>query len=53
MLIECSECQFLRIISPDDDELPAEIVIEHGKKTGHTLSTEPVDDEAHTYQRTK
>lgn len=44
MQVECTDCHFARVISPEDEELPADVVIEHGQETGHTLSTHPVDE---------
>lgn len=35
--VDCTECPFSRTVSPDDDLVPAEVVIEHGKQTGHLL----------------
>lgn len=35
--VDCTECPFSRTVSPDDDRVPAEVVIEHGKQTGHLL----------------
>lgn len=36
--IECTECQFARTVSPDEDVLPADVIVEHGDETGHTLN---------------
>ena len=44
MRVECQECPFKRTIDPDDDDLPADIVVEHGNETGHKLEVESLDD---------
>lgn len=44
MLVECTECSFSRVVSPEDDELPVDVIIEHGSEHGHTLNTEPVNE---------
>lgn len=43
MRVECTDCRFSRIASPEGDELPGEIVIRHGRRTGHTLTITPLD----------
>lgn len=40
--VECQECQFSEVVEPGDDRVPADIVIEHGKKRGHKLSVKPL-----------
>ncbi|SEP10483.1 hypothetical protein SAMN04487948_11448 [Halogranum amylolyticum] len=37
MKVTCGECTFTQVIHPGDEELPSEIVVEHGKQTGHKL----------------
>ena len=44
MKVECKECRFSRVVGPDDDRLPGEVVIEHGDETGHRLDVEPLED---------
>lgn len=36
-LIDCNGCTFREVVTPDDDMLPAEVLIEHGEETGHQL----------------
>lgn len=36
--VDCTECPFSRTVAADDERDPAEVVIEHGKRTGHLLS---------------
>ena len=35
--VDCTECPFSLTVAPEDDRVPAEVVIEHGKQTGHLL----------------
>ena len=53
MVVKCRECRFSQVVTFEDHELPAVAVIEHGKETGHTLSTGPVDEETLAEHRTK
>ena len=45
MRVECTECQFARVIEPADEELPGEIIQRHGDETDHTLNVTELDDE--------
>lgn len=44
LLVDCDECPFSQVVPTDGDVSPAEVVVEHGKERGHTLSMEPVDE---------
>jgi len=44
MKVECTECTFSEIVCEDDDVLPADVIIEHGRDTGHKLSISDLDD---------
>lgn len=44
VVIKCEECGFRREFGPDDDGLPADVVVSHGQETGHRLTV----DEAET-----
>jgi hypothetical protein len=35
--IECHECQFGQTLHGTEDKSPAEIIIEHGRESGHVL----------------
>ena len=37
-LVDCQECAFSRTVHPDDGTLPADVVVEHGRETGHKLA---------------
>jgi hypothetical protein len=38
------ECLFATDVGPDDDRSPAEVVISHGRASGHELSVTTVED---------
>lgn len=38
--VVCEDCPFSATIHDGDDRLPADVVREHGKETGHKLSVE-------------
>lgn len=40
LLIECTECGFRRTASHDAEESPADVIIDHGRDTGHTVTLE-------------
>lgn len=44
MRIECTECHFSTTEDTGGETLPADIVTEHGRKTGHNLSVTPGDE---------
>ena len=39
--VDCTECHFTVLVEPVDEKRPAEIILEHGRETGHTLNTTP------------
>jgi hypothetical protein len=41
--VRCRDCSFEKLVSGDDAE-PAEALIEHGQRTGHTLTIEHVEE---------
>ena len=41
--VVCTECAFSTVIDTGE-ESPAETVVEHGRNTGHKLSTEEIED---------
>lgn len=43
--IECTECPYSQLVHPEDDALPAEVIVEHGRETGHKLTTANVHEE--------
>lgn len=42
--VDCTECHFTVLVAPGDEKQPAENVIEHGRETGHTLSTTSLEE---------
>ena len=44
--VTCTECPFSATVTPADDRLPAEYVVDHGKETGHKLQTNRVPAES-------
>lgn len=43
--VVCQDCWFSTVVRPDDDRLPADVVIDHGKESGHKLSVESLEVE--------
>lgn len=42
--VECRECCFSADVEPDDDRIPAEVVIAHGRESGHKLSVKSLGE---------
>lgn len=38
--MECKDCPFSEELEADDRRLPGEVVIQHGRETGHKLRVE-------------
>lgn len=36
----CQNCQFSEVVQPDEGNLPADIVVKHGRETGHNSRVE-------------
>lgn len=45
MRVDCTECPFTRIVHNDEDELPADVVRQHGRETGHVLELVSVEED--------
>ncbi|WP_157971567.1 hypothetical protein [Halorussus litoreus] len=43
--VRCNDCSFERVVDPDDGVQPADVLVEHGQRTGHTLSIDRIEDE--------
>ena len=41
--VDCKDCPFSEELEADDERLPGEVVIEHGRETGHILRVENLD----------
>jgi hypothetical protein len=46
--VVCPECQYSQLVRENDDGVPADYVVEHGRETGHILTMESVVDSADT-----
>lgn len=42
-VIDCQECAFSKTVHPDDGKLAADVVVEHGRETGHKLSVSAIE----------
>jgi len=42
--VHCLDCSFEKVVESDDDRKPAEILIDHGQRTGHTLAIDPIGE---------
>ena len=42
--VECQGCNFRAVVAPSDNRLPADVVVEHGRESGHKLSVRRVED---------
>lgn len=43
MRVECTECDFSRVVRDGDGDHPSDIVIDHGRETGHKLSVSSIE----------
>lgn len=41
--VECTDCHFTTVVDPDDEELPSDVIVEHGRETGHKLTLSDQD----------
>ncbi len=41
--VRCRDCSFEKLVSAEDAK-PAEVLIEHGERTGHTLTIDHVEE---------
>lgn len=41
--LECTRCGFARTVQPADDVRAADLIIEHGRETGHTLAAKRLE----------
>lgn len=44
IIIDCRDCQFNRRINPEDDESPPDIVLRHGRRYGHTMNIDAIEE---------
>ena len=43
--LSCRDCTFEKVIDPDEDVKPADVLIEHGQRTGHTLTVSRIEND--------
>lgn len=43
--VRCKECSFEKVVETTDDVKPADVLIEHGQRTSHTLTIDRIDEE--------
>lgn len=44
VLIECGDCPFSTTVKPEDNELPADVLVDHGREYGHILSIHKIEE---------
>ncbi|NHN59259.1 MULTISPECIES: hypothetical protein [Halorussus] len=44
MRVRCQDCTFERVTCVEDGRKPADVLIDHGQRTGHTLAVERVEE---------
>jgi hypothetical protein len=42
--LSCRDCSFEKVVGPEEDVKPADVLIEHGQRTGHELNVSRVED---------
>lgn len=42
--VECTKCGFARTVNPTDDVRAADLIIQHGRETGHTLAAKRLEE---------
>ena len=42
--VSCRDCSFEKVIGPEDDVKPADVLIEHGQQTDHKLAVSRIED---------
>lgn len=41
--VECRDCGYYEVVTDDGDRSPADVIVEHGRNTGHILDTEVLE----------
>lgn len=41
--VECRDCGYREVVPTDGERSPADVIVEHGRETGHTLDTEVLE----------
>lgn len=42
--VHCRDCSFENVVASGNDEKPAEILIDHGQRTDHTLAIDRMSE---------
>lgn len=42
-MVECNECPFRERVSSDGDSTVSDVILEHGRETGHKLSIDWIE----------
>lgn len=42
--VSCRDCGFEKVVEKSDDAKPADVLIRHGQRTGHTLTVNRVEE---------
>ena len=42
--VSCRDCSFERVVDTRGDTKPADVLVDHGQQTGHTLSVSKVEE---------
>lgn len=43
VVVDCQDCLFAAQVAPDDEVAPADLLIDHGRETGHKLTVTGAD----------
>jgi hypothetical protein len=43
--VSCRDCSFEKVVDPEDDEKPADVLIEHGQRKNHRLTISRIEEE--------
>ena len=43
--LSCRDCSFEKVVGPDEDVRPADVLIDHGRRTGHTLTVSRIESD--------
>ncbi|WP_263654211.1 hypothetical protein [Halomicrobium urmianum] len=42
--MECTDCPFVEVVEPVEERRPADVIIDHGSETGHTVVPELAEE---------
>ncbi len=41
--VECTDCPFVEVVEPEENCQAADVIIDHGSETGHTVVPKPAE----------